>query len=108
MVRADIYASVKTSMVFINGNVKISVASQHQLRYESRVSRLARIKPPSWTISRRSGKCAGIHIICVDGPSKQPTTATILQDTGHHYPPLFAIGPLGIGSDRSTTPSALK
>ncbi|KAJ1349831.1 hypothetical protein KIN20_005484 [Parelaphostrongylus tenuis] len=37
----------------------------------------------------------------------QQTTTTILQNTGHHYPPLFAIGPPGFGSDRSTTPSAL-
>jgi len=38
---------------------------------------------------------------------RQQTTTTILQNTGHHYPPLFAIGPPGFGSDRSTTPSAL-
>ncbi|KAJ1346613.1 hypothetical protein KIN20_001470 [Parelaphostrongylus tenuis] len=38
---------------------------------------------------------------------RQQTTTTILQDTGHHYPPLFAIDPPGFGSARRTTPSAL-
>ncbi|KAJ1364379.1 hypothetical protein KIN20_024468 [Parelaphostrongylus tenuis] len=35
------------------------------------------------------------------------TTTTILQNRGHNYPTLFAIGPPSFGSDRSTTPSAL-
>ncbi|KAJ1361653.1 hypothetical protein KIN20_020951 [Parelaphostrongylus tenuis] len=37
----------------------------------------------------------------------QQTTTTILQNTGHHYPSLFAIGRPGSGSNRTKTPAAL-
>ncbi|KAJ1347216.1 hypothetical protein KIN20_002224 [Parelaphostrongylus tenuis] len=55
-----------------------------------------------------------IHLICFkpevfgfDQSHRPQPTTTILQFTGHHYPPLYAIGPPGYGSDGSTTFSAL-
>jgi hypothetical protein len=38
---------------------------------------------------------------------KQKIITIILRSKGHHYPPLFAIGPPSFGSDRSTILSAL-